>query len=132
MDLYGPDPLPDFLEGVLRNSSTRIGYPLRTHPVRQAAASGRLLLDDGDITVRCTPLTHRVPAYAYRVDQKPRAGPVKVRCLSAYNHSVRISSMLRVPGTISASLLITPSTIASGQDAPLVIRMVMDAFSLGR
>ena len=74
VDLYGPDPLPDFLEGVLRNSSTRIGYPLRTHPVRQAAASGKLLLDDGDITVRCTPLTHRVPAYAYRVDQKPRAG----------------------------------------------------------
>jgi ribonuclease Z len=74
VDLYGPDPLSDFLEGVLRNSSTRIGYPLRTHPVRQAAASGKLLLDDGDITVRCTPLTHRVPAYAYRVDQKPRAG----------------------------------------------------------
>ena len=74
IDLYGPDPLRDFLEGVLRTSSTRIGYPLRTHRVRDAAASGALLLDDGDITVRCAPLTHRVPAFAYRVDQKPRAG----------------------------------------------------------
>ena len=74
IDLYGPDPLRDYLEGVLRTSSTRIGYPLRSHRVKDAAASGALLLDDDDITVRCTKLIHRVPAYAYRVDQKPRAG----------------------------------------------------------
>ena len=74
IDLYGPDPLRDYLEGVLRTSSTRIGYPLRSHRVKNAAASGELVLDDGDLTVRCAPLTHRVPAYAYRVDQKPRAG----------------------------------------------------------
>ena len=74
IDLYGPDPLRDYLEGVLRTSSTRIGYPLRTHRVREAASTGALLLDDGDLTVRCAPLTHRVPAFAYRVDQKPRQG----------------------------------------------------------
>ena len=74
IDLYGPDPLRDYLEGVLRTSSTRIGYPLRSHRVKEAASNGALLLDDEDITVRCTNLTHRVPAYAYRVDQKPRAG----------------------------------------------------------
>jgi len=74
IDLYGPDPLRDYLEGVLRTSSTRIGYPLRSHKVRQAASSGAVLLDDADLQVRCAPLTHRVPAYAYRVDQKPRPG----------------------------------------------------------
>ncbi len=74
IDLYGPDPLRDYLEGVMRTSSTRIGYPLRTHRVKEAAARDILVLDDDDITVRCTALTHRVPAYAYRVDQKPRAG----------------------------------------------------------
>jgi ribonuclease Z len=74
IDLYGPDPLRDYLEGVLRTSSTRIGYPLRSHRVKDAATSGAVLLDDDDITVRCTTLIHRVPAYAYRVDQKPRAG----------------------------------------------------------
>ena len=78
IDLYGPDPLRDYLEGVLRTSSTRIGYPLRSHRVKEAARTGALLLDDDDLTVRCTPLTHRVPAYAYRVDQKPRAGRVDV------------------------------------------------------
>jgi ribonuclease Z len=74
LDLYGPDPLRDYLEGVLRTSSTRIGYPLRTHRVKDAASSGALLLDDDDLTVRCAPLIHRVPAFAYRVDQKPRPG----------------------------------------------------------
>lgn len=74
IDLYGPDPLRDYLEGVLRTSSTRIGYPLRTHRVQAAASSGALLLDDDDLTVRCTPLNHRVPAFAYRVDQKARTG----------------------------------------------------------
>ena len=74
IDLYGPDPLRDYLEGVLRTSSTRIGYPLRTHKVRQAAEGGTVVFDDDELQVRCAPLTHRVPAYAYRVDQKPRAG----------------------------------------------------------
>ncbi|MFO7627994.1 MAG: ribonuclease Z [Prochlorococcaceae cyanobacterium] len=74
LDLYGPDPLRDYLEGVWRTSSTRIGYPLRSHRVQQAASRGALLLDDDDIEVRCAPLTHRVPAFAYRVDQKPRPG----------------------------------------------------------
>ena len=74
VDLYGPDPLRDYLEGVLRTSSTRIGYPLRSHRVRQAAHSGDVLLDDGDLSVRCTPLNHRIPAYAYRIDQKPLPG----------------------------------------------------------
>ncbi|MFM7269246.1 MAG: ribonuclease Z, partial [Cyanobium sp.] len=74
LDLYGPDPLRDFLEGVLRTTSTRIGYPLRTHRVREAAQSGALLLDDGEITVRVAPLTHRMPAYAYRIERKARPG----------------------------------------------------------
>jgi ribonuclease Z len=74
IDLYGPDRLRDYLEGVLHTSSTRIGYPLRYHRSSRSAASGDTLLEDGDITVRTALLTHRVPAYAYRVDQKPRPG----------------------------------------------------------
>ncbi|MFQ6538351.1 MULTISPECIES: ribonuclease Z [Aphanothece] len=74
IDLYGPDRLRDYIEGVLHTSSTRIGYPVRHHRVHRAAEGGTVLLDDADLSVRCAPLTHRVPAYAYRVDQKPRAG----------------------------------------------------------
>lgn len=74
IDLYGPDPLEGFLNGALRNSSTRIGYPLSVHRSRPAAESGTVLYEDDELVVRCTPLTHRVPAYAYRVEQKPLAG----------------------------------------------------------
>ncbi len=74
VDLYGPDPLREYLDGALRTSSTRIGYPLRIHRVREAASAGTVLLDDGDLQVRCAPLTHRIPAFAYRFEQKPRPG----------------------------------------------------------
>ena len=74
VDLYGPEPLQPFLEGALRGSSTRIGYPLRFHPVRDCAQRGTVLLEDGDLQVRCAPLTHRVPAYAYRIETKQRPG----------------------------------------------------------
>ncbi len=79
IDLYGPDPLQPFLEGALRCSSTRIGYPLRFHAVAECAQRGSVLLDDGDIQVRCAPLTHRVPAYAYRIESKPRPGRFDVQ-----------------------------------------------------
>ena len=95
VDLYGPDPLREYLDGALRTSSTRIGYPLRTHRVREAAHSGALVLDDDDLTVRCTPLNHRVPAYAYRVDQKPRPG----------RFDVAMAKQLQIPpGPIYAEL----------------------------
>ncbi|MFM9073510.1 MAG: ribonuclease Z [Cyanobium sp.] len=74
VDLYGPDALKDFLEGALRTSSTRLGYPIRIHPVRSASQTGVPVFEDGDLTVHTAPLTHRVPAYAYRVEQKPRPG----------------------------------------------------------
>ena len=74
IDLHGPDALGDYLDGVLRTTSTRIGYPLAVHRVREAARSGQPLLEDAELSVRCTRLTHRVPAFAYRVDRKPRPG----------------------------------------------------------
>jgi ribonuclease Z len=95
IDLYGPDLLRDYLEGVLRCSSTRISYPLRTHRVRGPAERGVLVFEDGDLSVRCAPLNHRVPAYAYRVDQKPRPGRFDVE---------RARALGIAPGPIYAQL----------------------------
>ncbi len=74
VDLYGPDPLENYLKGVLNNTSSRISYPLGVHRVRDSATQKSILFEDKDLIVRCTSLTHRVPAYAYRIDQKPRPG----------------------------------------------------------
>jgi len=74
VDLYGPEPLEKYLNGVMDSSSSRIGYPIQVHRVKHAAEHNDVLIDDNDLQVRCTPLTHRIPAYAYRVEQKPRPG----------------------------------------------------------
>ena len=79
IDLYGPDLLESYLKGVLQTSSTRIGYPLTVHRSRPAAEQAAVLFEDRDFIVRCTPLSHRVPAYAYRVEQKPLAGRFDVK-----------------------------------------------------
>jgi len=74
LSLYGPDPLRNYLEGVLHSSSARIGYPLKIQKVKEAARSGEPIYEDEDLLVRCAPLTHRVPAYGYRVETRPRPG----------------------------------------------------------
>ncbi|BEV36712.1 ribonuclease Z [Synechococcus sp. M16CYN] len=95
VDLYGPDQLESYLNGVLRTSSTRIGYPLKVHRVRDCADQRTAIYEDDDLTVLCAPLTHRVPAYAYRVEQKPLAGRFDV----ARAQELQIS-----PGPIYAQL----------------------------
>jgi ribonuclease Z len=74
LSLYGPDPLRPYLEGVLHSSSARVGYPLQIQKVKEAARSGAPIYEDGELLVRCAALTHRVPAYGYRVETKPSPG----------------------------------------------------------
>jgi ribonuclease Z len=57
--------------------------------------AGVLVFEDDDLTVRCAPLHHRVPAYAYRVDQKPRPGRFDVE---------RARALGIAPGPIYAQL----------------------------
>ena len=95
VDLYGPDPLESYLEGVLRTSSTRIGYPLEVHQVRSAAEANRIVFEDADLTVRATPLHHRVPAYAYRVEEKPKPGRFDIK---------KAQELAIPPGPVYASL----------------------------
>ena len=47
---------------------------MTVHRSRQPPSREPVLYEDDELLVRCTPLTHRVPAYAYRVEQKPLAG----------------------------------------------------------
>ncbi len=95
VDLYGPHPLENFLNGVLASSSTRIGYPITVHRVADSANENHFLLSDGDLLVRCCALKHRVPAFAYRVEQKPRPGRFNLARAKALNIS---------PGPIYAAL----------------------------
>ena len=80
---------------MLRTSSTRIGYPLEVHQVRSAAEANRIVFEDADLTVRATPLHHRVPAYAYRVEEKPKPGRFDIK---------KAQELAIPPGPVYASL----------------------------
>ena len=74
IEIYGPAPLRDYLHGVMRNSSSRPSYPIKINTVESASSSNSLLFEDKDLIVRCTKLKHRIPAYAFRVQEKDKPG----------------------------------------------------------
>ncbi|KGG33504.1 Ribonuclease Z [Prochlorococcus marinus str. SS51] len=74
LDLYGPSALKGFLDGILKSSSSRISYPMKIHGLELESAENKIIFEDNDFLVTCTPLIHRVPAFAYRVDEKAKPG----------------------------------------------------------
>lgn len=69
IDIYGPPQLNDYLRACGRYSQTRFSYPVKVHAVQPG-----VLYEDEDFSVSCGPLTHRVPAFGYRVEEKDRVG----------------------------------------------------------
>ncbi len=84
LDLYGPRPLKRYINGVLESSSSRISYPLGIHSVEEIPQENQIIFEDNDFIVKCTPLIHRVPAFAYRVDQKTRPGRFDIKKAKAF------------------------------------------------
>ncbi len=74
IEIYGPTPLKNFIDSCLYNSSSRLAYPLKFHQVENAAISQEILFEDSDLEVKTAPLKHRIPSFAYRVNQKNRPG----------------------------------------------------------
>lgn len=69
IDIYGPPKLEDYLKASGRYSQTHFSYPVKVHPVQPG-----VVFEDEEFTVTCAPLTHRVPAFGYRVAEKDRPG----------------------------------------------------------
>ena len=74
VEIYGPSQLKEYLNGVMHSSACKIKYPIEIKPVEESAYEKRVLLEDNEFSVRSSPLKHRVPAFGYRVDQKPKPG----------------------------------------------------------
>ena len=79
IELYGPQELTGYLNGILKSSSSRISYPIQIHSIEKAAREKEIIFEDNDFIVRCIPLLHRVPAFAYRVDQKSKPGRFNIQ-----------------------------------------------------
>lgn len=69
IDIYGPPKLDDYLKACGRYSQTHFSYPVKVHTVQPG-----VVFEDEEFQVSCAPLTHRVPAFGYRVAEKDRPG----------------------------------------------------------
>ena len=74
IELYGPEGLKDYLSACCKFSSTHLGRRLTVHTIREDG----LIYEDQDFKVSCGLLKHRIPAYGYRVEEKPRPGRFNV------------------------------------------------------
>jgi ribonuclease Z len=80
IDIYGPPDLDEYLKACRRYSQTHFSYPVKVHIVKPG-----LVFEDEDFAVSCAPLTHRVPAFGYRVAEKDRPGHFDVEKAKALN-----------------------------------------------
>lgn len=74
IDLYGPPELEDYLKACQRYSQTHFSYPIQVHGVQP----GQVYADD-EFTVSCLPLTHKVTAFGYRIQECDRPGRFDVK-----------------------------------------------------
>ncbi len=74
IELYGPAPLKNFIDACLYNSSSKLAYSLKFHQVENASIKKEILFENSDLEVKATALKHRIPSFAYRVNQKSRPG----------------------------------------------------------
>jgi ribonuclease Z len=76
--LHGPEGLADYVRASLRASGMRFGYPVDIRVVRPG-----VVCEDDEITVTAAPVRHRIEAYAYAIEEKPRAGRFDVAAARA-------------------------------------------------
>lgn len=73
IDIYGPPKLDEYLKACGRYSQTFFSYPVKVHTVQSG-----VVFEDEEYTVSCDALTHRVPAFGYRVAEKDKPGRFNV------------------------------------------------------
>jgi ribonuclease Z len=73
IDIYGPPKLEDYLKACGRYSQTHFSYPIKAHTVNPGE-----IFEDDEYIVSCIPLTHRVPAFGYKVAEKDKPGRFNV------------------------------------------------------
>ena len=95
IDIYGPTPLKNFIDACLYNSSSRLAYSIKFHKVENAAIKKEILFEDSSLEVITAPLKHRIPSFAYRVNQKPRPGKFDIE---------KAKSLKIPPGPVYAAL----------------------------
>lgn len=69
IEIYGPPELKDYLQACAKYSHFKLPSHIRFRPI-----SPGILYEDGEFSVSCGLLKHRIPAYGYRISEKDRSG----------------------------------------------------------
>jgi ribonuclease Z len=73
LQIYGPSGIRELIDSWMGITETHLGYPLSVCENTEG-----IVFEDGDYSVRCAKLDHRIECYGYRVEEKPRAGALLV------------------------------------------------------
>lgn len=73
IEVYGPPRIDEYVRDTASHSQTRLSPVVRVHTVESG-----IILRDGDFTVSCLPLKHRVPTVGYRVAESDQPGTFNV------------------------------------------------------
>ncbi len=69
VELYGPEPLGEFLESNSRHLNFRLSFQFTFTPVRES-----VLVEDKEYVVRAAPAEHSIRAYSYCIEEHERPG----------------------------------------------------------
>jgi ribonuclease Z len=75
INVYGPPGLADYLRAAQLYSHTDFSNRVEVETIGNDAS---VVCEDGDFTVECRPLRHRVPAWGYRVTERDHPGSFNV------------------------------------------------------
>ena len=79
IQIYGPAELQSFLSSALDKSHCKLSFPLNFIKVEDFANKNKILFENDKLEVNCTCLTHRLPAYGYRVSEKDKPGIFNIK-----------------------------------------------------
>ena len=74
IEIYGPTELRSFVISALKSSYCKLSFPLTFIEVEVSASQNKILFENDKVKVNCACLTHRLPAYGYRVSEKDKPG----------------------------------------------------------
>lgn len=69
LHIYAPAALQPILTATLEVAETVLGYPFHFHPLPEGA---EILTDNDSFSVRCFPVSHRIPCHGFVVERKTK------------------------------------------------------------
>tara|TARA_Y100001970_G_C14253435_1_gene873432 strand:- start:3700 stop:4656 length:957 start_codon:yes stop_codon:yes gene_type:complete len=74
IEIYGPKNLKSFLLGVFESSCCHINYEIKFFEIQPKANKKEVIFENEVLKVSTILLKHRIPTFAYRIDEKDKPG----------------------------------------------------------